>query len=388
MATSIDYIKKYGDTDFAELPFNDVDNIALCEILYMPFEKVVSDSFKEEPVQFSEACQKLFEYNGCRHVAPGLILMKKISVKMMAMSKTKRFSSMKVVGCKCAFDVEPPLQFGAMTFLLPDGTAVVVFRGTDDSLIGWKEDLALYTRKGIPSHDLAVEYLENVAKHFDGDIIVCGHSKGGNVALYSAVKCSEETRKRIIRLYNNDGPGFVTDDLTKCAQYRELLPNYRHFVPSNSFIGMFLMHDNDFKAVKCKHLLGFIQHDLSAWKTKGTEILFKDDISGFAKITDEFLKEMIYRVNDDQGQLIDSWFGNVIAGTGQDGLINISRHLVTSVVGAVKVCAGADSETKAAVQYFLGGLGKIAVNSTRFVMRNAANAAENGMEKIAEAILA
>lgn len=240
MATSIDYIKKYGDRGFAEMPFNDVDNIALCEILYMPFEHVVSDSFNEEPVPFSDACRKLFEYNGNRHVAPGLILMKKISVKMMAMANTKRFGSMKVVGCKCAFDVEPPLQFGAMTCLLPDGTCVVVFRGTDDSLIGWQEDLNLYTRKGIPSHALAVEYLENVAKHYDGDIIICGHSKGGNIALYSAVKCSEKTRQRIVRLYNNDGPGFVTDDLTTSLEYREILPNYRHFVPSNSFVGMLL----------------------------------------------------------------------------------------------------------------------------------------------------
>lgn len=388
MATSINYIKKYGDRDFAEMPFNDVDNIALCEILYMPFEHVVSDSFNDEPVSFEEACQKLFAYNGNRHVAPGLMLMKKISVKMMAMAKTKRFGSMKVVGCKCAFDVEPPLQFGAMTFLLPDGTCVVVFRGTDDSLIGWQEDLNLYTRKGIPSHALAVEYLENVAKHYDGDIIICGHSKGGNVALYSAVKCSENTRKRIVRLYNNDGPGFVTDDLTTCSEYREILPNYRHFVPSNSFVGMLLVHDNDFKAVRCKHFLGFIQHDLSVWKTKGTEIYFRDDISRFAKLTDEFLKEVIYRVTDDEGRLIDKWFTELIKGMGQDGLMSISRNLVSSVKGAVKVCRGTDGETKAAFDNFLGGLGKIAVKSVKFVVRNAENAAENGLEKIAEAVLA
>lgn len=388
MATSIDYIKKYGNNGFDELPFNDIDNIALCEILYMPFEKVLSDSFNEEPVPFSEACQKMFKYNGNRHVAPGLVLMKKISVKMMAMAKTDRFGSMMVLNCKCAFDVEPPLQFGAMTFLLPDGTAVVVFRGTDDSLIGWKEDMSLYTRKGIPSHALAVEYLENVAKHCDGNIIICGHSKGGNLALYSAVKCSEETRKRIARLYNNDGPGFVTDDLMKCSEYKELLPNYRHFVPSNSFIGMLLVHDNDFKAVRCKHFLGFIQHDLSLWRTKGTEILFRDDISKLAKITDEFLKQMIYRVTDDQGQLIDKWLGDLITGMGQDGLMSISRNLISSVKGAVKVCAGVDSDTKAAIDSFVGGLGKIAVNSTKFVLRNAANVAENGMERIAEAVLA
>lgn len=388
MATSMNYIKKYGNSSFEELPFNDIDNIALCEILYMPFEKVISSSFNEEPVPFAEACQRLFEYNGSRHVAPGLVLMKKISVKMMAMAQTERFASMKVVGCKCAFDIEPPLQFGAMTFLLPDGTAVVVFRGTDDSLIGWKEDMSLYTRKGIPSHDLAVEYIEKVAQKYDGDIIICGHSKGGNLAIYSGVKCSEETRGRIARIYNNDGPGFVTDDLMRCPEYKEILPNYRHFVPSNSFIGMLLVHDNDFKAVKCKHILGFIQHDLSLWRTKGTEILFRDDISKLAKITDEFLKQMIYRVTDDQGELIDKWFGDLIAGMGQENLINIPRNLLSTVKGFKKVCAEVDSETRAAIDNFLGGLGKIAIKSTKFVLLNAADVAENSMEKIAEAVLA
>lgn len=388
MATSMDYIKKYGDSSFEELPFNDIDNILLCEILYMPFEKVISDSFNDEPVPFSEACQKLFEYNGNRHVAPGLVLKKKISVKMMAMAKTKRYASLKVAYCKCAFDVEPPLQFGAMTFFVPDGTAVIVFRGTDDSLIGWKEDMSLYTRKGIPSHALSVEYLEKVAKTFDGNIIICGHSKGGNLAIYCALKCSENTRQRIARVYNNDGPGFVNGDLMKCAEYKEILPNYFHFVPSNSFIGMLLVHDNDFKAVKCKHFLGFVQHDLSFWKTKGTEILLRNDISKLAKITDEFLKEMIYRVTDDQSKLIDKWFGDLITGMGEDRLISISKNLIGSVKGAVKVCSGVDSDTRAAIDNFLGGLGKIAVNSTKFVLRTVEDATENGLEKIADAVLA
>ena len=387
MSTSINYIKKYGCLNFSELAFNDIDNIALCEIFYMPFEHVVPDSFND-PIPFSEACQKLFEFNGNRHVAPGLLLVKKISVKMMEMAKTNRFSSLKVVGCRTAFSNEPPLQFGAMTFLMPNGTAIVVFRGTDDSLIGWKEDMDLYTRKSIPSHKLAVDYLEEVARNFDGDIVICGHSKGGNLSLYSALKCSESTRKRIIRLYNNDGPGFVKGDFINSSEYRELLPNYRHFVPYNSLVGMLLAHDNDFDAVKCKHLTGFLQHDLSAWKTRDTELCFKGDISRLAKITDEFLKEVIYRVTDDQGALIDKWFGDLITGMGQENLIQFSQNFIAAVKGARYVNKNIDSDTKEAVDNFLSGLGKIAVNSVKFVLKNAAPVMEDGMEIIADAILA
>lgn len=387
MSTSIDYIKKYGHKSFAELPFNDVDNIALCEIMYMAFENVVPESFSET-MPFSEACRKLYKFNGNRHVGPGLILLKKISVKMMEMANSQRYNSLKVTGCVSKFSVEPPIQFGAMTFIMPNGTLVIIFRGTDDSLIGWKEDMDLYTRKGIPSHKLAVEYVEEVAKNYDGDIIISGHSKGGNLALYSALKCSESTRKRIIRLYNNDGPGFVTGDFMGSKEYKELLPNYRHFVPSNSLVGMLLAHDDDFTAVRCKHFLGFLQHDPSAWKTKGTELNLKGDISSVARITDEFLKEMIYRVNDDQGVLIDKWFADLITGAGQDNLKNVSHNFVSAAKGVKNVNRNLDSDTRAAVDNFIGGLGKIAVNSVKVVVKGASVIAEDSIEKIAGAVLA
>lgn len=386
MATSKDYIRRHGGEGFDELPFNDIDNLALCEIMYMPFEKVVSDSFSAEPVPFSEACEKLFSYNGNKHVAPGLLLMKKISVKMMAMARSKRYSQLKVAACKCAFDTEPPLQFGAMTFILPGGTSVVVFRGTDDSLIGWKEDMSLYTRKGIPSHALAVDYIEKVADAFPGDIIICGHSKGGNIALYSALKCRDSTRRRIIRLYNNDGPGFVNNDLMNTDEYKQILPNYRHFVPANSFIGMLLAHDNDYKAVKCLGIVGFVQHDLSMWRIRGTEILFRDDISKLAKITDKFLKQMIYRVTDEQGELIDKWFGELIAAIGQEGLKAVAGNIVKSVTGVIDVCRSEDDATRDAVNNFLGGLGKIAVDSVKFVVNGTTTVAKGSLERIADAI--
>ena len=89
MAGSLQYIRKFGSVSFCDMPFCDADNIALCEIFYMPFEKVVSESFSDEPRAFDEVCRALFSYNGNRHRAPGLMLKKSISVKMMEMAKQK-----------------------------------------------------------------------------------------------------------------------------------------------------------------------------------------------------------------------------------------------------------------------------------------------------------
>ena len=108
------------------------------------------------------------------------------------MAKYKRFTEMKVVGCTRIYKKEPAVQFEAATFLLPDGNIAVLFKGTDDTLVGWKEDFDILTKKGIPSGKLSTEYLEKVADKFDGDIIICGHSKGGFIAQYAVLFCSQK----------------------------------------------------------------------------------------------------------------------------------------------------------------------------------------------------
>ena len=49
----------------------------------------------------------------------------------------------------------------------------------------------------------AVEYLENVAKKTKKSIRLGGHSKGGNLAIYAAAFSKDDTRKRIIDIYQN-----------------------------------------------------------------------------------------------------------------------------------------------------------------------------------------
>lgn len=346
MSGTADYVKNYGGVSFKDKPFCDADNVALCEVFYMPLEKVVSDDLNAEPKNFADVCENLFEYNGCKHHAVGLVLSKHISVKLLEMSKHKRFAEMKVVGCTETFSVNPAIQFAAATFILPDGNLVVIFRGTDDTLIGWKEDLDIFVKRGIPSHKLAVDYLEKVADAFEGNIIVCGHSKGGNVALYGALNCSEKVRSRIIKLYNNDGPGFVDYSLFSTSQYQEMLPKYRHLVPSSSFIGMILAHDNDYTVVKSTRLLGAMQHDLATWKFDGCELDTADDLTPLGKITDLSLKNIILGADESQRQSLDLVMGKIIEGMGQTCLLGFAKNIFSSVKGAVNSWNNLDDNTR------------------------------------------
>lgn len=369
MATSKDFIKKYGDKTFSELPFTDVDNLLLCEIFYMPFEKVLYKGFNDKPVLFSDACKKVFAYNGYKHISPGFLMNNYISQKMMALAETVRYKDVKVYACENVFGTEPAVQFAAMTFILPDDTKVVVYRGTDDTWVGWKEDLDIYTKKGIPSHKLCVDYLERVAKDFpDGDIIICGHSKGGHVALHSALYCDESVRNRIERVYNNDGPGFYSYNYIESKPYNEIINKYRHFVPDCSFVGMLLVHDNDYIPVKSTRLFGMLQHDLATWKIKGTQLLTRDDLTFVARVTDLVLKKVLYNMDEEKTNNFEAVLSAVIAGMGQVNITNFSKNLVSSLKGAIDTWGSIDEPAKELFRTTFVGIFTVIEECTKLVI--------------------
>lgn len=369
MATSKDFIKKYGDKTFSELPFTDVDNLLLCEIFYMPFEKVLYKGFNDKPVLFSDACKKVFAYNGYKHISPGFLMNNYISQKMMALAETVRYKDVKVYACESVFGTEPAVQFAAMTFILPDDTKVVVYRGTDDTWVGWKEDLDIYTKKGIPSHKLCVDYLERVAKDLpDGDIIICGHSKGGHVALHSALYCDESVRNRIERVYNNDGPGFYSYNYIESKPYNEIINKYRHFVPDCSFVGMLLVHDDDYIPVKSTRLFGMLQHDLATWKIKGTQLLTRDDLTFVARVTDLVLKKMLYNMDEEKTNNFEAVLSAVIAGMGQVNITNFSKNLISSLKGAIDTWSSIDEPAKELFRTTFVGIFTVIEECTKLVI--------------------
>lgn len=369
MATSKDFIKKYGDKTFSELPFTDVDNLLLCEIFYMPFEKVLYKGFNDKPVLFSDACKKVFAYNGYKHISPGFLMNNYISQKMMALAETVRYKDVKVYACESVFGTEPAVQFAAMTFILPDDMKVVVYRGTDDTWVGWKEDLDIYTKKGIPSHKLCVDYLVRVAKDFpDGDIIICGHSKGGHVALHSALYCDESVRNRIERVYNNDGPGFYSYNYIESKPYNEIINKYRHFVPDCSFVGMLLVHDDDYIPVKSTRLFGMLQHDLATWKIKGTQLLTRDDLTFVARVTDLVLKKMLYNMDEEKTNNFEAVLSAVIAGMGQVNITNFSKNLISSLKGAIDTWSSIDEPAKELFRTTFVGIFTVIEECTKLVI--------------------
>lgn len=344
MPNYMDYVKNYGHISFLDKPFGDADNITLCGMYYMPFEQVVSDDFDAEPISFAEASNKLFALRGYKHKPVGLVLQKNISELMMLMTEYKRFQEMKMVACVNVFEKNPDVQFNACTFILPDGTLVVVFRGTDDSLRGWKEDFDILVKDSIPSQKLATDYLEKLAEKYDGDIIVCGHSKGGYVAQYGALYCKQDVKDRIKLLYNNDGPGFSDYSYLFTEAYKELLPRYKHFVPQSSLIGMMLCHDDDYIVVKSNRVTGPMEHDLVSWQFDGDQVKTVDDLTRLGKVNDTALFKLVQGLSNDQKKAFDEVLTANLEGTGQVGLLDVKDNVIDSIKG-MKIAKDATDES-------------------------------------------
>ncbi len=377
MANVMDYIKKYGDISFCDMPFGEADNVALCGMYYMPFDKVVSDSFDDKPVDYKTASDEIFELRGRKHTPVGLVLLKNISEQMVLMSKYKRFQEMKVVAAVRVYEKAPAVQFEAATFLLPDGKIVVLFKGTDDTLTGWKEDFDILTKKGIPSNRLSIEYLEKAAKNFDGNIIVCGHSKGGFIAQYAALYSSKEVRDRIEVVYNDDGPGFWDYSYLESETYAEMLPKYRHFVPQSSFIGMMLAHDNDYEIIKSNQILGPLQHDLNSWQFSGKKLVRAEELTDMGKMNDGVLRDLVGGLDDESEKVLDTVLDKVLSGVNQTGLLDVKKNFVPALKGGVEAWRSLDRDTQ---KKFL----KIFSDTPEIVFRNSNRIRKERTEKTYE----
>lgn len=372
-----DYVDCYGYLSFKDKPFTKEDNVAMCMSFYMPLDKVVSPSFDEEPKPFADACKELFALRGNEHKPVGLVLLKGISELLMAMAEQKRYNEMKVVACTDNFCEKPAVQFNACTFLLPDGNIVVLFRGTDDTLTGWKEDLdMLASKEGIPSEHLSVEYLKEVAKRFDGNIIVCGHSKGGYVANYAVMNSDKEIRDRVIALYNNDGPGFASYDYLKSEVYKELLPRYHHLIPQSSFIGMMLLHDDDYTIIKSKGLIGPLQHDLLTWVFDGDKLVECEDTTRRSKVSDLAFYDIVSNVSDEQLEITEKTVGTLFEGIGQRGLLDVKENARASAKGAVDAWKSIDKASKKILGETAKDAAKAVAGAVKAVAKNEVSTAE------------
>jgi len=312
MGTLYDYMNWRGELSFTEAPFNEVDSLIFSLLSYLDLKGIVPDAHDGATVSLRAAANAFFSKNpDPRKISMGVIVPKNI-IKVFRMAKdTRRFRNVGLKAHVNLIDIEKEMQFSATTFLVDDETTLIVYRGTDDTLVGWKEDFNMSFLPVVPAQEEAVKYLTLAAKHSPNKFLrVTGHSKGGNLAVFASVKCAPHIKKRIIKTYNMDGPGF-DEDFISGADYADMRDRIHTVVPQSSVVGMLLEHEENYEVVKSDQV-GLLQHNGFSWEVMGGSFIHLDSITGESRIIDETLKRWIAEMSPEERKAaIDSIYDSL-----------------------------------------------------------------------------
>ena len=316
MGTVLEYLEKYGKYSFAEMPMTEVDSLALCQLSYLKFDGMVPGPDSEgkaaapgmqgaesggrtgresdpgglpepAPEKPADSLDSLTELSGVtleslrehpdyeklfadvRYEKPNRALYER-------MAQGKRFRDMKLNYYVNVIETQWETQFSAVTYTLGDGIHYVAYRGTDETIVGWKEDFNMAFLTPVPGQAISVEYLNRVAGRFHGPLYVGGHSKGGNLAVYSAMNCAPDIQERILKIYSMDGPGFRPEVLEKC-DYGRIADRVVKILPNSSLVGMIFESGMYFQVVKSR-TFGLLQHDPYTWLVTGNHLVDRKSV--------------------------------------------------------------------------------------------------------------
>ena len=293
MGTYLDYLSWRGDLDFLKDPFNEVDNLILAELAYTKMEQIVPGIDRGETVPIREICrmyeEKGYKAEGSANDAYPLL---------RRAADSTRFAGVEAGAYVNLIDAEKSLQFSAVSFFLPDGSCYVAFRGTDNTIVGWKEDFTISYLSETPGQYEAVRYLERIAARTRGALRVGGHSKGGNLAVYAAAFSDQNIWDRILTVYSNDGPGF-NSSVTASPEYQLIQDKISLIIPESSLIGILLFNKKERKVVRST-ASGMRQHDPYTWEVMGPSFVETEAQSQTSLFLDETLDRWVEQLNTEQ----------------------------------------------------------------------------------------
>ncbi|MFA6829673.1 MAG: Mbeg1-like protein [Bacilli bacterium] len=278
---------------FKERPFNDVDNLVLCYISYAVLKGLATEEENSSGVTVKEYYSRLLEKGGYKtdlDIYASEAFLKKASSSV-------RFGSVLIKDYVDIIDEETSMQFSAMTFVFDDDKSYIAFRGTDDTIIGWKEDFMIsYTR--VKAQDMALEYLN---RHIvpGMEFYVGGHSKGGNLSIYSTANLSDEKLSQVKRIYTNDGPG-LCQDVFNTKKLQRIESRSIKITPEYSVIGMLFSFNCPNHKIVSSHNKGLLQHDLLSWCVSKDELVLAPKMDPEASSIDDTVSMWLSNMTQEQ----------------------------------------------------------------------------------------
>lgn len=340
MTNIYDYLCWRGDITLEEDDFNEIDVLILAELSYLPFEKL-SLSPTSAPISIREASLQLLALPDIKES----VLLEDDLGLICALSESDRFCGMFLKNYVNRIDVETQTQFSAITVQVNEMLSCVLFRGTDSTLVGWKENFNMSFICPVPAQKSAVGYLETMVGSSDSDLIVAGHSKGGNLAMYAATFCNPEIQNRIISIYNFDGPGFDKKVLST-EQYHRVRDKMTTYVPQFSIVGMLLEHEEQYIIVRSSQRLGHLQHDVYSWEVEKNHLSYLDSVSRGSRFIDSTLKGWLADMDVSQREKFVDALYSILTQTKARTLHEMNDRWFDSAITIFSSMHNLDNETR------------------------------------------
>lgn len=360
MGNIIDYVKEYGDKTFKEHPFNEVDALVLSQFVYFKWEHVIPLITDNAPaISVTEMGEKMFdaEVFAYERYAPDNIPM------WEAMVKSRRYSTMKCNYLSAALNDDIETQFCAFTVFPEDTLPIVLFRGTDETILGWKEDYNMAYDMPVTGQRLAALYIKQVALRLKGGFMTAGHSKGGNLAVYAPLVCAPALQNRITDMYCFDGPSF-RPEILKQYDISNIALRIRKYIPQSSLVGMLLEMTDNYTVVNSMAHGGVNQHYPYSWEVKDGSFVMKKKLDRSAQNFSDRFNQVVCTLNSEQIEIVGDTLFDIIYGSEATTTEEILKEKGKAAIGMIKTMQDISQETKDQLKAIVKSCIKMAIKNT------------------------
>lgn len=338
MPNIMKYLDFRGNLTFKQDELNEVDKIILARFSYLPFKEIVLD--KKDNIENIS--------NKMKNLSLEKFIWKSDKEFINKLGKTKRYKDLKITDYKEILDLKAEKQFAAVTIWLPQRLKYISFRGTDMSLVGWKEDFNMSFMQDIPSQKEAVKYLDEVGKKYFGKLIIGGHSKGGNIAVYSAIFCNLRIKRKIKEIINADGPGF-DEKIIKSKEYFEVLERINTYIPQSSIIGRLLEHEDDYEIVHSTQK-GIMQHDIYSWQVNETTLVRIPKLTNESQFVNKVVRNWLKNTTIKQRENFVNIIYDVLISTQAKDFNDFSIDTLSKIKAVIKSYKNIEKEDRKEIE--------------------------------------
>lgn len=345
MGNLITYVQQYGAQTFQEKSLTDIDVLVLTEIAYLPFDEIVPSTFnRTEAISIQQLGKEFDIIKEKEHENnPFMITEERIQL-LDVVSKSPRFKDIKVFGFMNDIDDELTKQFAAVCYQWEEDTRWIIFRGTDESLTGWKEDFMMTYSDLIPAQTDAIEYLRKQAATFSGTLNVSGHSKGGNLSLYASAMQEEAVQNRIHKIYCWDSPG-VHRSILNTEGYQRVVSKAKRYIPQDSIVGLMLESQVPYHIIESQGS-GLSQHSALMWNIEEDYFVELTELTKNSQLTDQTFKQWTEVVSDEDLKLFFDTFFELFFEMGVETVNEVYHHFMMYMQEFFKKAYQMDTEKR------------------------------------------